>query len=811
MRIAGFHALFALLPLAAFATGSYGVVTVGGSDWVGDNGPATSAILVQAEGIAIDLAGNIYIADAGDHRVRKVSPAGVITTVAGTGVAGFSGDGGPAASAELNSPYGLALDGVGDLYIADLGNARVRCVTPDGNIATIAGGGALAPGGANEGSAATAMALSAPRNVAWDGRGSLYISDFTGQRLFRLAPDGSLTTVAGIGAGGFSGDGGPATGARISYPAGIAVDASGAVYLADSGNHVIRRIANNLIATFARAATPTGLALDHFGTLYAADPGAGEIVVMPASAQSYAISFNAQDVACAFDSTVYAASTGAAWHVSFSGPSTMVAGGGSFAHGDGGAATLARLNHPAGVAVDSAGNIYIADRDNHRIRKIEVNGNITTVAGSGSPGNSGDNGPATAAQLNSPESVTVDPFGDLYIADTGNARVRVVNTAGLIFPVSASNVVSPVYALADSHGNVFIADPGAGAVVELSGGATITIAANLASPRGLALDAAGNLYVTEAGAARVDRIAPGGEITTIGAGSWNIPRGVAVAPTGDMFVADTGLQRILHVDVAGNVSIIAGNGSAGFSGDGGPATLAELNFPWDVAIDSNGNLDVADLENNRVRQLTPAAVSTPLSVPVTAVNAASLLPGPVAPGMLVDLLGTGLTPAESITTQITFNQIAAQILSITDSAVLVVAPAQLAGSTAQIQIVSNGNLLGQVSVAIVAAAPALFADPSGQALANNQDGTLNSISNPAARGSIVAFYGTGQGGAGLPVSATIGGYSAPVLYAGPVVNYPGLLQINVQIPAGYLAPGDLPVVITVGSASTQTGVRIAVN
>ena len=802
--------LFAFLPLTLFAAGSYGITTVAGSDWVGDNGPATFAILVQAEGIAIDLAGNTYISDAGDHRVRKVSPAGVITTVAGTGIAGFSGDGGPAASAQLNSPYGLALDGVGNLYIADLGNARVRCVTPDGNIATVAGGGALAPGGANEGSAATAMALSAPRNVAWDGRGSLYISDFNGQRVFHLAPDGSLTTVAGTGAGGFSGDGGPATLAQISFPAGIAVDASGAVYFADSGNHAIRRIANNLIATFARAATPTGLAFDHFGTLYAADPGAGEIVVMPASAQAYAITFNAQDVVCAFDSTLYAASTGAAWHVSFSGPSTMIAGGGSFAHGDGGPATLARLNHPAGVAVDSAGNIYIADRDNHRIRKIDLKGNISTVAGSGSPGNSGDNGPAPAAQLNSPESVTVDPFGDLYIADTGNARVRVVNTAGLIFPVSASNLVSPVYALADSHGNVFIADAGAGAVVELSAGATITLAANLASPRGLALDAAGSLYVTEAGAARVDRIAPGGAITTVGEGSWNIPRGVAVAPSGDVFVADTGLQQILHVDIAGNVSVIAGNGSAGFSGDGGPGTLAELNFPWDVALDSRGNLDVADLENNRVRQLTPSA-SAPLTLRVSAVNAASLLPGPVAPGTLVDLLGTGLTPAQSSVTQVTFNQVAAQILSITNAAVLVVAPAQLAGSTAQIEILSNGNLLAQLSVAIAAAAPALFADSSGQALANNQDGTLNSISNPAARGSIVAFYGTGLGVAALPVSATIGGYSAPVLYAGPVVNYPGLLQINVQIPAGYLAPGDLPVVITVGSASTQRGVRIAVN
>jgi uncharacterized protein (TIGR03437 family) len=792
-------------------SGSYAIATIAGSNWVGDNGPATSALLFQAEGIAIDLSANIYISDAGDHRVRKVSSSGAITTYAGTGVAGFSGDGGPASAAQLNSPYGLALDGLGNLYIADLGNARVRCVALDGTITTVAGGGQLPAGGANEGSAATAIALSAPRNLAWDGHGSFYISDFTGQRVFRMAPGGSLTTVAGTGLAGPSGNGGPAVEAQVSYPAALAVDRAGALYIADTQNHAIRKIANGLIASFAPAVTPTGLAFDNFGTLYIADSGAGEIIVMPLNRPAAVYPFSAQDVACASDSSLYAVSTTVASHVSFYGPSVTVAGGGSLAHGDGGPATLALLNHPAGVSVDVLGNVYIADRDNHRIRKIGLDGSISTIAGAGVPGDTGDGGPASGAMLNSPESATPDAFGNLYIADTGNHRVRVVTLGGVILPVNAAGLISPVYAIADATGNVYIADAGAGSVVQFSAaGITSTIAQGLASPRGLTLDANGNLYVTESAGGYVDRLGGNGSFTRIGEGAWATPLGIAAGSSGDLFVADAGLEQILHVDSSGNVSAIAGNGSAAFSGDGGAALSAALNSPWDVAVDSSGAVYIADLLNNRIRQLAPIAAA-PLLLLVTAVNSASLQPGPIAPGMLIDLVGTGLAPAAAASTQVSIDLINTPILSITSAAVLVQTPAQLAGSSAQVEIISSGNVLAQFPVGVATAAPALFADASSQALANNQDGTINAIGNPAPRGSVVAFYGTGQGVGDVPVSATIGGYLADVLYSGPVANYPGLWQINVRIPAGYIAPGDLSVIITVGGAVTQSGVLIAVN
>ncbi len=210
---------------------------------------------------------------------------------------------------------------------------------------------------------------------------------------------------------------------------------------------------------------------------------------------------------------------------------TAYAGGGSLAYGDNGAANAARLNHPSGAAMDSSGNLYIADRDNNRIRRVSQNGTIVTVAGTGASGNSGDGGPATQAQLNMPSSVSVDAAGNLYIADTGNQRVRKVTQDGRIAAATNLGLISPVYAIPDSAGNVYIADAAAGKILKAASnnGIPATVLTGLVSPRGLALDQFGNLFFTEAGAARVSRLAPGGAVTSLGSGSWNcIPRGVAV-------------------------------------------------------------------------------------------------------------------------------------------------------------------------------------------------------------------------------------------------------------------------------------------
>jgi uncharacterized protein (TIGR03437 family) len=803
---------FAVTAAASYGqAGGYFIHSAAGSDWVGDGGPAISAILLQAEGLAADPAGNIYVADAADHRVRRIDPGGAIQTVAGTGSPGFSGDGGPAAEAELNSPYGLSFDANGNLYIADLGNARVRKVSPDGTISTVAGGGTLAPGGASEGRAAVLVALNAPRNVAADSHGGLYISDFNAHRVYLLAADGTLTTAAGTGVQGNSGDGGSASQAQLAFPAGLALDSQGSLYIGDTQNHLIRRVTRGVMSTFGPATAATGLAFDAAGNLYVADPNAGQISILSPSGAKTALNVSAYDLALA-NGYCYASSGTTVVKIGSTGGVLLAAGGGDPAHGDGGPATQARLNHPSGAAMDAAGNLYIADRDNNRIRRVSPDGTISTVAGTGIAGNAGDGGPAPLAQLSSPSSVALDSAGNLYIADTGNSRIRSVSPDGQIAGRTTLGLLSPVYAIPDSAGGVYIADEAQGEILRAGpNGVPATILTGLKSPHGLALDGQGNLYFTESGAACVRRMTPDGTLTSLADGAWNTPRGVAVNSAGQIFVADSGLQRIFAIDASGQVMPIAGTGAAGSSGDSGPAGLAQFLYPWDVATGPNGLIAVADLGNNRVRLLTPLSQAAPTATPLAdAVNAASLQPGPIAPGALVMLRNTGLAPGQIAGAQVLFGSVTAQIVSVSSGGVLVLAPQQIAGLS-EIDVFYDGAQVASIPIATADLAPALFADASGQAAATNEDGSSNSAASPASRGSVIALYGTGLGLSPPRVAVTIGGYSAEVLYSGPAPGYPGLFQINTRIPAGYLAPGKLSVLVTSGASSTQTGVTIWVN
>lgn len=786
--------------------GSYTISTIAGSDWVGENVPATTAILFQAEGIATDASGNIYISDAGNHRVRCVSTSGFIRTIAGNGTAGFAGDGGPASASQLNSPYGLAFDSAGNLYIADLGNARVRRITPAGVISTVAGGGILPAGGLNEGSMATAVALVAPRNIAIDS-GVVYISDFGGQRVFQMNPEGNLTTLAGTGSTGYSGDG-IATLAQLNYPTALAVDHRGTVYIADSGNHLIRKVAGGMLASIARSALPTGLAFDGVATLYVADHSAGQILEIPlSSGMATAMNVSATDVVYGNDGNLYIADITVARKANIFGVSMVIAGGGSLAEGDGGPAIDARLNHPTNAAIDSIGNLYIADQANNRIRRVGLDGTITTYAGTGAAGNTGDGGAALLATFHAPTSVTFDPQGNLYVADTGNSRLRIITPGGIILAVPTGALTAPAYVMFDSAKNLYIAD--AAAIFKISpAGVTTILYAGLESPRGMVFDGSGNFYFSEPALKQVWMFTPSGTHSLVAAGVWSAPQGIAIDGSGNLLVADSGLEQVLSVNSFGDVTVVSGTGTAGFAGDGGMALVAQLNAPSDVLVNGKG-LYVSDSGNNRIRQLVSTSTqATGAPIPVVgAVNAASLTPGPIAPGMLLALLGTGLTSEDIAQTQVLFNSISAPILSISSTEVLVRVPVALEG----VQSVSIAiNQLATITASVVEAAPALFANSSGQASAVNADGTLNSASNPAARGSIVTLFGTGEGVMGLPFSLSVGGYAAAILYGGPSGNYPGMFQINAQIPAGYLTAGTYPVVVGVGTFSTQAGVVISV-
>ena len=527
------------------------------------SGGGAGAQLSNPTGVAVDTSGNLYIADSGNNVVRKVS-GGVTVTVAGTGTAGAFGDGGPATSAQLNSPEGVAVDTQGNLYIADYGNDAVVEVA----------GGILTTVYYDQGSSPVAVAV--------DGAGNLFFvaygSNFFGFSVVaELSTGGALSLVAGNFTDGYSGDGGSATNAALNGPLDVAVDATGNLYIADSGNDVVREVAAGIITTAAGG--PYG---------YIGD----------SATATRALLFNPTSTAAGPGGAVYIVdSDHNLVRKVVNGIITTMAGTGLAGYtGDNGAAASATLNAPWGVAVDAAGNLYIADAGNSVIRKVS-GGVITTIAGNGTANFSGDNGPATSATLDGPAGIALDAAGNLYIADYGNNRVRMIS-GGTITTVAGNGTAN------------FSGDNGSATSASLSG------------PLDVRVNAAGNLYIADYGNNRirvVTSVAAGGTISTIagnGAAGFggdngpatsaqlNSPSGIALDAAGDLFIADNGNNMIRQV-TSGIITTIAGNGTASYSGDNGPAAGAGLNAPLGVSTDSLGRIFVADSANNLVRVMNP--------------------------------------------------------------------------------------------------------------------------------------------------------------------------------------------------------------
>ncbi len=590
----------------------------------------------------------------------------VINTIAGNGTQGYSGNNVPAVSAELNQPAAVALDSSGDVYIADTGNADIRMINPAGVITTIAGTGCC--GYSGDGSPAASASFDLPSSIAIDSSGNIYIADTTNSVVRKIAAGtGIITTIAGkVGAGGYNGDGGPAVNASLFYPYGVAVDSSGNVYIADTYDNVIRKItaSTGIISTVAG---------------YGAQQGFG---------------------------------------------------------GDGGSATASgvALDYPKGVFVDSAGNIFIADTGNNRVREVTASsGNINTVAGNGVEGSLGDGGPATSAELYDPIGLAVDSSGNLYIASTLNNKIR-----------------------------------------EVSGG---------------------------------------------------------------------------------TINTLAGDGAPVYFGDGGNPIYAGLNHPQGVAVNPSGGIYIADTGNNVIREVTAATAPAPTITPNGIVPVYSTV-STIQPSEWISIFGTNLGPSPGVTwsgnfpngqfptslagTSVTIDGNPAYVEYVSSTQINLQVPNDANATPRSVPVVVTvGSQSAASSVNLASVAPSFSLLPDNKHVAGivvHSDGTYSVIGPtgtslgyttvPATAGDMIELFGVGFGPtnpsvpagqalslpAGVaaqttnPVTLSINGQNVPT--EGTYLSEAGLYQINLTIPSG-LGAGDQPLVATVAGVSTQTGVVIA--
>ena len=937
-----------------------GVTTIAGSgtpSYTGDGGRATSATLgALAFGITTDPAGNIYIADTSNNVIRRVDAvSGIITTFAGTGKLGYSGDGGPASAAQLNGARGVTYFR-GSIYIADSANGRIRAVNlSTGIIKTVAGGGSnkispssqlTLPGKDQNGNAQGGVSVPGPQSLAFDTFGNMYYSTQSGQpavgrvTLQQAFPETAL--YAGSGTNGPNGDGGPANflggpglppAAQLNGPAGLAIDAQNNLYIYDGGNKAIRLVnfATGIITTYVggpKAVVCSGasdsvgdgcpgaqatlqgsghISFDGTGALLIADqtgnrvrrvlPGSNGVagvistIVGTGATPSSASGGYAADTATGgvidveltpggdlilledsiesvrilrstpyFSNTAVGSSsspinvlvqtqagsgsftlpsstefigggaptcsagvnlsgTVCSYPVSFqpalaglrSGPlvftdangsvrlgiggiglapaasllpgltSTLAGTGVVGSSGDTGAATSAELNAPAAAAFDRQGNLFFVDTTNNEVREVTASGTITGIAGTGTAGSSGDGGPATAATLNAPQGIVVDLAGNLYIADTGNNKIRYIDQlTGIISTFAGTGTAGysgdfggalsatfngPTGLFLTPAGALYVADTGNNVIRTMgvhsplvstfvgngtagfSGDGGSGPAAELTGPKGVAVDASGNLYIADTGNNRIRELSAQGVMSTLagqqGGGytgdgtaastELNAPAGIAVDSAGTLYIADT-LNNRIRVLAGGQIATVVGTGTAAATGDGDTSTLATIGGPLGVALDKLGNVVVVDTGNNKLREVTVGTDSLAFG---------KENPGSTTPAQLVALYDGG-NQALSVAS-VTFPAgYAAQ--SVTSGTSCSSAPLSVAiGANCALQIAFSPTTLGNYSGNVTIADNAQSASGATQTIAVTGTGAyvfVPAVSLPANTTSGTAFTGT---------------------------------------------------------------------
>jgi sugar lactone lactonase YvrE len=563
---------------------------------------------------AIDNQGNLYVSDEVHCRIRKINKSGIISTVAGTGICGFAGDGGPAAKAQIYFPTGLATDSHGNVFVSDPINSRVRMIEASGMIHTVAGSGVW--GFCGDGGRAKQACLAYPTALAVvEGQNfeTLYIADSYNNRIRQVnLRAGTITTAAGNGTIGYSGDGGPATSASLNTPQGLAFSAqSHTLWISDTYNSAIRAVDSNtgIITTFygngnctSALCFPEGISIDASGNLYVPADGNGVVLEIEVP----------------------------------SGISIVKAGtGGQGFTGDGGPATSALVNVPQDVVVDANGNLVIVDTLNARIRRVDPAGIISTIAG----GYVADGGKPSFSTTNGAQGLALDNSGNLYIADTWNNRIRKLTPAGTISTIAGTGVsgyagdggdatqaelYEPLAVAVDAQKNIYVADYSNFAIRKINVAGSINTFASNVFINALAVDASGNLYGSDFAFCVIRKFTPDGQSSIVAGMSSNcgyngdgigatqaeisFPQGLVVDAAGNLYFSDQGNNRVRKVDQQGIINTVAGNGSCGYSGDGGPASQAQLCGPQGVGIDSKQRLFIADAYNGRIRTVNRSGI-----------------------------------------------------------------------------------------------------------------------------------------------------------------------------------------------------------
>jgi sugar lactone lactonase YvrE len=601
----------------------------------GDGGPATAA-LVAPGAVVVDGSGNIYVADSLNYRIRKIDPSGNITTLIGKGYGGFFGEDSPANGAVMSTAASMALDGAGNLYFTDDSNGRIREVTASGTVRTVAGTGSCGTPAAGMG--ATQAPLCDVESVAVDAQGRVYFG--SGEQIWMIAANGTLVLVAGTGGFSNNGDGGPAVAAQIGYPGSMAIDSSGNVYMADQFNFVIREITTDkvihTVATISNTnATTVSLTVDSSDSLFYGTGTKQVFKVVQGGSNVVANLTGVNDasyVAVDRAGTLYLSSISNARLLKVSAGNTTVVAGAYPYDLDPlpNQAAVVRLHlNPLliGLAVDAGGNVYFPELDGdlfQRIDKVTPGGTMSALS---APATLPTNGAFTV------QAVVIGPAGQVYFS-----------------------TFTQVYRL-ESNGSVTLiaGAPGFPSAVGDGGPAT---AARISNPSSLAFDQGGNLYITEPFDNRVRKVTPQGTITTFAGTSQagntgdggpaasarlSTPVDVKTDRNGSVYIANLTSAVVRKVDSNGIITTVAGNGTQGFSGDGGPATQAQLSGAAAIALDPSGNLFIADrpsaastispaMDNNRIRMVNPSGVITTIAGPLPGYNGEGILSSAAAVG-----------------------------------------------------------------------------------------------------------------------------------------------------------------------------------